>query len=722
MFFIYRLIIVVLVVVLYEVPSTAQFIERVESLAVHVMVPSRSSSPVATTIHDELFAHENRQEEVIVIEHQEAHVTRPSHSIDNQVSITSDVSIASDPGSIRLNLASASILRRRDKEKKAADQKKMLAQLYNIAAQERDNDTTLRDQDASAEQSVDYSDTWRYASSHYDFFWHQQDSAPSPSDYGAPIIRSIASDGMYDTTQENNAYMKDLLRIYTDMLNVSAQIDPSQIESISSNPRSVNAYTARLLKRKEALELVQSSSSSSCRQRNQVTDAQVRGFMMAHEMNYIIFETPMSNQFQDCLSQEGLDIINAAAQMSYHRQSDTIVQQFAVHTCKLAVAAQELNCAGRIKEAVVVTDCNHMFSLYGASLIADDGDAEAQVIGAMGKGVGRVIEKWTQFGAQLYATPAETIAQVAAQCKQMGTGMLNVLKAVNECMPTAYYHDLIGTMQQRIDYIDNQEQQRIMGFRRSGMQDRTHRTISAAKTMVHHTFEEMETAIVQMMERTVQENITDITEHSLDYLITKKATALVTDMCAHVGNHALTFAAELYENIPDRMLDDPLRFAHHNGQFIAAVPIAGTSSYEPVVAMGNGFAPVQQFFAMSKVGKHGGGKSGNAPVVQPEPKYGTPEWSKKYPNGKYVASAKHHQNSFGSISKPPRDGQAALDRSFAVKGSTQRVTTQDKKIIILKFEGNGIYHGYIVEDFFSINLELSKSKNMYSRKNSSRFF
>lgn len=49
-----------------------------------------------------------------------------------------------------------------------------------------------------------------------------------------------------------------------------------------------------------------------------------------------------------------------------------------------------------------------------------------------------------------------------------------------------------------------------------------------------------------------------------------------------------------------------------------------------------------------------------------------------------------------------KNGQAALDRSISVEESRQRVTTKNGKIVILRHEGNGVYHGYLVEDFHSI--------------------
>ena len=75
------------------------------------------------------------------------------------------------------------------------------------------------------------------------------------------------------------------------------------------------------------------------------------------------------------------------------------------------------------------------------------------------------------------------------------------------------------------------------------------------------------------------------------------------------------------------------------------------------------------------------------------------EWKRMHPNGRYHESPKHHPNSPDYIGKPPPDGQAALDVSKAVKGSTQRVAVQDGNIIILKETEPGLYHGYIANNW-----------------------
>ena len=73
-----------------------------------------------------------------------------------------------------------------------------------------------------------------------------------------------------------------------------------------------------------------------------------------------------------------------------------------------------------------------------------------------------------------------------------------------------------------------------------------------------------------------------------------------------------------------------------------------------------------------------------------------------YKNGKIDDSNKHHPNSPDGVGKSPRDAQKALDDSFDVKDHDQRIAVQDKKIIIFQESAPGQYHGYIVENYQSL--------------------
>lgn len=82
---------------------------------------------------------------------------------------------------------------------------------------------------------------------------------------------------------------------------------------------------------------------------------------------------------------------------------------------------------------------------------------------------------------------------------------------------------------------------------------------------------------------------------------------------------------------------------------------------------------------------------------------------KTYPHGEFKPSAKHHQNSTGNISKPPVNGQVALNNSFAVDNSPHRISVENGKHIALYKTEEGIYHGFICESWKDVPYPLQES-------------
>jgi len=83
-----------------------------------------------------------------------------------------------------------------------------------------------------------------------------------------------------------------------------------------------------------------------------------------------------------------------------------------------------------------------------------------------------------------------------------------------------------------------------------------------------------------------------------------------------------------------------------------------------------------------------------SPAV-PQPIKGSPEWKKLYPHGKYEPSAKHHQNSTGSISKPPLDGQTCLNKSLGIENYPHRIAIEGDNLVVFRKTSEGILHGYV---------------------------
>ena len=91
------------------------------------------------------------------------------------------------------------------------------------------------------------------------------------------------------------------------------------------------------------------------------------------------------------------------------------------------------------------------------------------------------------------------------------------------------------------------------------------------------------------------------------------------------------------------------------------------------------------------------------------------EWKKKHPHGRYEENPKHHQHSKGNISKPPRDGQAALDNSIEVPGKDCRVSIQDSQIVMLQQHRPGRFHGYIEGNFYNLDPQVQRALRLAGR-------
>lgn len=160
--------------------------------------------------------------------------------------------------------------------------------------------------------------------------------------------------------------------------------------------------------------------------------------------------------------------------------------------------------------------------------------------------------------------------------------------------------------------------------------------------------------------------------------------------------------------IPPHLLDSTFTTVTNAGKVTLVIDQTGENIGAAIASIGQKLSDPRFEKAAKMTGQAAGARRGNQWQGGDTEKSSKPQsgssCSYTYEHGKYKDSAKHHPNSPKGVSKPPLDGQAALDRSFAVKGSTQRVTTENGKIVILKYEGNGsnVYHGYLVESFHSI--------------------
>ena len=232
--------------------------------------------------------------------------------------------------------------------------------------------------------------------------------------------------------------------------------------------------------------------------------------------------------------------------------------------------------------------------------------------------------------------------------------------------------------------------------------------------------------VQSILQRPAQENIADVTQCIVDGIFIH-GIGKALSYGATFAKVYLTGAAEtMAEVIAPQLMHEPFHFAttstgdivaciDRTGEIISDVAqVAGATVVDGtmLVAQGNNL--------YNKVNNSGGNgnkqSAGDKGKPSVESIKGSAEWKKLHPHGEFRPSAKHHANSPDHIGKPPHDGQAALDNSFAVKGSTQRVTVQNENVVILKFEEEGIYHGYIHKDLNTLKINVKSRRRRLPRR------
>ncbi len=98
-------------------------------------------------------------------------------------------------------------------------------------------------------------------------------------------------------------------------------------------------------------------------------------------------------------------------------------------------------------------------------------------------------------------------------------------------------------------------------------------------------------------------------------------------------------------------------------------------------------------------GGGGGGGDDDKDKKKPDDPKDPKDPKKKYTyqHGRTDESKKHHKNSRDGVGKPAKDAQAALDNSFEVKDSTQRIAVEKDTFVVLKETAPGLYHAYVSE-------------------------
>jgi len=362
-----------------------------------------------------------------------------------------------------------------------------------------------------------------------------------------------------------------LLQGYTEQMNVFKSQAQDSHQSVGAAQ-----YQSRLEKRAQALAATQEELKKNQLQSNFYTiSSDVRGFMLANDLNYKAFDGGQATQFQHCLTQEILEIMESSVKRSIRSDSNSVVSQLEYHTCQLAVAAQQLNQQAQIEQAVAVTDWTQFLELYGQSMLDDELGAqfEAESWKSVGVGAARALSKWASFGEKVCSEPGKTSQEIIEHCwgfvNDVNQLAVKVAKGMHSLVSDEDY-DLLQELIARHDeskpkkgFVERLVDQYRSNFKKAEYGTQT--VVQGVQGVVEH-----------MAQKTVQENIEDITEITVDNFIYGKVMEGVLATANMLGKQAVQAAQSFDDLIPPSMKGSPVHFATTTtGEVIAIAESTG---------------------------------------------------------------------------------------------------------------------------------------------------
>lgn len=371
-------------------------------------------------------------------------------------------------------------------------------------------------------------------------------------------------------------------------------------------------YAARIEKRARALvESKEQVRTNKLVHHTYEMSYDARGFLMANNMNYAVFDAVNVTNFQHCLTQEILDIIESSVDTVQRNGCQSIIAQLAYYNCNLAISAQQLNQLSHIQQAAAVTDLSHFFAVYGRSILDDALEAQAWI--ALGTGVydgaTKVLYKWHEFAKKLghRDTRSQTVADLAHDCYQVGKFFYHILEQCNEFNPLAYLGDMTQDMHDATHrmFANHYHDEADPADYSSRMAQRQERNFQVLQHGLSSAVDAGTAVVHSMLAKTAKENISDITQFSLDTIIYGKITDAVMAISKIGASQCFTTSRSL-QQLSQEILEDTMSFAtSSSGELVA---IAGTTGENISAALAsatqilaNNAGPVFKYAGQAKI-------------------------------------------------------------------------------------------------------------------------
>ena len=509
------------------------------------------------------------------------------------------------------------------------------------------------------------------------------------------LLQDAQEESDDESSLDNNTQaIQQLADQYSDIIDRYRQQD-SQSQTQPQEKKS-QEYINRLETRLKALLDSQENNQTY---EHYTMSPQAQGFMMANNMNTQSFASGYKTSIQHCLTHELITMIEQCAVMRALGKHSVTIDRFVTHQSNLIFAAQQLNQESNLQQAIAATDMSHLFSLYGRYVLQNEsmGQAMFEVTAGVYDGTAQSLQAWYSFLQNAYHDPRKTMQEMVQQCNDLGSALMNLAQTMQEFAPEAYKDDLQKDLN---NYLASKPCHHLT--------DRAEQNYQTAQQGIAESAHAAQAIIQTMMEQSLRKNVADATKIGVDTVITGKIAESIGQLSALLGSELIQAGKAIEEIIPPHFMQNQFNVVTSAGQVAFVIDTTGENIITAAAAAKTPLSETAQKFARSAgqaaggarsgkdaYGNHGGGDNHKKSTGAPSDAY-------TYPNGKYE-NAGYHTPKGNSIKSPaPRDGQKALDNSFEVKGSKERVAIEDGKIVILKHTMGDIYHGYVVDSIFDI--------------------
>ena len=433
---------------------------------------------------------------------------------------------------------------------KVSQEEKNMIECMQDAMVDAKNDTTIE----FAQAGLQSWEKAQHAQSDEEYAHHIKKSKDC---YGA-MQRKTALQSIAEQAQPiNSAEIDTLLSDYKTTIDAYQEKTTSSGAQSSSNP-----YLDRMEKRAQALaESQEQLRTKNLPHRTYELSSQARGFMMASNMNYAAFDGGKVTNFQHCLTQEILGIIESSAGAALKHDSKSLIGQLAQYNCDLAVSAQQLNQLAHVQQAAALTDLMYIFEAYGKVLVDVGLQNQSTINFNLGviQGTLQAMEKWKVFFIKLGCEPGQTFQELGHDCKMVGTSLLKIGAEISEFSPQAYLvdalKDAIESFNDRARIDNALAHQNKVDLRNERNLESIQNGLQIARGVIH-----------DRMQKSMRENVTDVTEIAVDGIITGKITDGLLRLSTFIGNEALQLAEQINKNIPSSLQDATPRFATNAGE------------------------------------------------------------------------------------------------------------------------------------------------------------